>query len=403
MHALGATNRYLGENLDGLCYAESLARGQSAWCCQVACVTCGWGRVGNRVLQVVTDRDRRGAQVFAVDLSSHLRSRGVETETIALWNGTSERSLDVPALSGRHNRLTSVRALRRRMRSVDVVVAHGSDTLMATALAGQGLDTRIVYRQISDLNYWAGTPFRRARVRAYLRRMSHAVALWDGSAHVLIEGFGVSSRRISIIPNGVPAGAFWPASTAERNLARRRFGLATEFQVALCVSALVPEKGVALAIEAVSQVPRVILLIAGQGPQLRELQDLAAKLCPGRVRFVGALDDVRSAYHAAEVLVFPSLTEAMPAVLIEAGLSGLPVVATRVGAIPTMVRDGETGFLVNPDATEIAGRVAQSLRSSELGVEARTHCLARYSLEHVGEAWLAVLEAQSRSSLATVG
>ena len=349
----------------------------------------------SRVLQVVTDPDRRGAQVFAVDLGRYLATRGLEVETVALWPGTSRNPLDVAPLAPSGSRLGFVRPLRQQMRAADLVIAHGSHTLMATALASPGVSTRIVYRQISDLNFWAGTLSRRLRVRAYLRRVSHAVALWSGSARVLTDRFGVPKHHISIVPNGVRPDAFSPATQAERRAARDSFGLDPDSEVALYVGALVREKGVDLAIEAVGKLAGVTLLVIGDGPEQSSLKRLAGWVCPGRTVFAGALGDVRSAYWAADLLVLTSHGgDSMPAVIIEAGLSGLPVISTRIGAIPTMIRDGGTGFLVDAHAGEIADGIRRALDLPSLGEAGRAHCIATYGIDRIGESWLKVVEKQ---------
>lgn len=344
------------------------------------------------MLQVITDSDRRGAQVFAVDLGCYLERRGLQVETVALRPGTANTQLDVAPLAQDRGRIGSMRALRHRMQSAAVVIAHGSNTLMATALASQGVSAPIVYRQISDLNVWAGALQRRFRVRAYLRRMSHTVALWPGSAKVLAERFRVPEDRISIVPNGVRTDAFSPASTGERYAARRRFGIDPKAPVVLCVGALAAEKGLDLAITAISALPEVTLLIVGDGPDRVPLQRLADRLCSGRVIFAGVLDQVQRAYSAADVFLLPSRTESMPAVVIEAALCGLPVIATRVGAVPTMVENARTGFLVSEAAPEIAGRITEALALPSMGEAGRSRCVDTYSIERVGERWLKVLE-----------
>lgn len=355
-----------------------------------------------KVLQIITDRDRRGAQVFATDLGVFLAARGLDVGTVALWSGTSDRKLDVPTLSAHRRGLGFLRPLQAEMRRADVVIAHGSRTLMASALASLGVSTPVIYRQISDLSYWARGPFRLSRVRAYLRRMSHAVALWADAAQVLRTRFGFPGEKISIIPNGVRPEVFRPPTAAERRAARERFGLDTDVSVAVCVNALVPEKGVALAVGALRHMPEARLLVVGHGPQLGELQRLAAGVCPGRVKFVGPFDDVVVAYHAADVLLLPSYTEVMPAVVIEASLCGVPIVATRVGAVPTMLRQGACGFLVEHDSIDIARGMAQAFEDRDLRIEARRHSLANYTLEQVGDSWLAVLQPRTGSSLAEI-
>src|SRR5256885_421281 len=136
------------------------------------------------VLQVVTDTDRRGAQIFASDLEAALRNQGRKVTTVALAPGHAG-GIDVPVLGPAPRRLVTLRTLRRAICHADVVIAHGSTTLPACAIASAGTGTPFVYRQISDSLFWADTRVKRLRVRAGLSRATRVVALWDGSAEVL--------------------------------------------------------------------------------------------------------------------------------------------------------------------------------------------------------------------------
>jgi glycosyltransferase involved in cell wall biosynthesis len=99
------------------------------------------------------------------------------------------------------------------------------------------------------------------------------------------------------------------------------------------------------------------------------------------------------ALAAADVVVSCSRTEGMPGVLIEAGLSGRPAVATDVGGVAEIVRDGETGMLVRPG--DVGGLTAALVRAlaerSRLGVAARAHCLATFEIGVVADGWADLL------------
>ena len=107
-------------------------------------------------------------------------------------------------------------ALRRRMRTADVVVAHGSTTLPACAAAGFGLGRPVVYRNIGDPLQWSGTRARRLRTRLLLSRMQRVVALTSGTAEVLSATLGVRPDRVRVVPNGVDGTRFAPAGPAAR-------------------------------------------------------------------------------------------------------------------------------------------------------------------------------------------
>ena len=352
------------------------------------------------VLQVVSDTDRRGAQVSAVDLGAVLVRQGRTVTTVALAPGR-QGGLDLPVLGDTAMSVPTLRALRAAMRDADVVLAHGSTTLPACAIAGIATATPFVYRQISDSRFWANTTARRVRVRAGLARAARVVALWHGSATVLQERFGVARDKVRVIPNGIPPDRF-PAGgdpVAERR-ALALPGLVPDRFTAVFVGALVTEKGVDVAIRAVRELPDVQLLIVGDGADRAAFESLAAPDA-ARITFVGAVDDVGGYYRAADVVLLPSVTESMPATLIEGALSGRPAVATAVGAIPEIVLDGRTGYLVpvgDVDAVRDAiGRLASAPDTARaFGGAAREHCVDAYAIDVVADRWGAVIDQLGR-------
>lgn len=344
---------------------------------------------GHVILQVITDRRRRGAQVFACDLERALRQRGHDIRTVALASSDGDHSLDVPVLGESRLGPGTLRRLRSEMGDAEVVVAHGSSTLAATAIAGVGLPNPVVYRQISDLEYWAGAPTRRIRVRRYLARMATIVTLWDGGVEVLRRSFGVPASKIEVIPNAAPGDRFWPASPSERAAARRRLGLPESAPVVAYLGALVPEKGVDVAVAAIAGIPGAVLLVAGDGPERADLEARAAADLPGRARFVGWMQHPLDVYHSADAVVLPSRGgDQMPALLIEAALCGLPSVATPVQAIGQMIEDGVTGRLVaRPEPEIVSDALRAVLTSPAMGEAARKKALATYEIEPVASQW----------------
>jgi glycosyltransferase involved in cell wall biosynthesis len=131
------------------------------------------------------------------------------------------------------------------------------------------------------------------------------------------------------------------------------------------------------------------LCMVGDGPDREQLERRAHEL--GVVRdtlFVGYQEDVAPFYAAFDALVLPSGNEGTPVSAIEALAAGRPVVATRVGGVPDVVRDGEDGFLVEAGATdELADRLAQLARDPALrermGKQGRERVLPRYAVERL--------------------
>jgi glycosyltransferase involved in cell wall biosynthesis len=269
--------------------------------------------------------------------------------------------------------------------------------LPASALALIGTGRPIVYRQISDPEVWAASWPRRIRSAALLRRMDAVVALSAASSVTLKRHYWLHARPVvAVIPNAVPEGRFRPPSADERVEARRGLGLPDDAQVIVVVGALVAEKGIDFAIEASAQLPAAVLLVVGDGPDRPALQALAARRMPDRCLFVGALDDPRVAYWSGDVFVSPSLTEVMPAVLIEAGLCGLASVATDVGAVREVVEDQTTGLVVpsrNSEAlvSAISLLMTDPSRRLEMGTAAAKRCSSRFTIAPVALMWLDLL------------
>ena len=115
------------------------------------------------------------------------------------------------------------------------------------------------------------------------------------------------------------------------------------------------------------------------------------------VQFLGRRNDVPDLMAAFDVLVVPSINEGMGRVILEAGAAGVPVVATRVGGIPDIVDDGETGLLVAPRAPdELACAVLALVHSPErrclMGGAARAKVVPHYSLQHMVQRIEAIYE-----------
>jgi glycosyltransferase involved in cell wall biosynthesis len=131
-----------------------------------------------------------------------------------------------------------------------------------------------------------------------------------------------------------------------------------------------PQKGLDVALSALASVPGVTLAIAGAGPDRRGLERRADELgLAGRVRFLGSLsrDGVLRLFRAADASLLPSSWENFPHTVVEALAVGTPVIATAVGGVPEVVRDGGNGLLVpagDPDG--LASAIARFFEDEEL-------------------------------------
>jgi L-malate glycosyltransferase len=226
----------------------------------------------------------------------------------------------------------------------------------------------------------SGVPLRRGLMKHLLtgfihafigRRISKFIAISSYIQKRLLQTHHISPKKVLLLGNCVNLGRFHPA---DQNIARESLGLPIGKPIIGTVAMLIPEKGIQKLLEAVSLlvhhfgVTDLLALIVGDGPYLSELERLCSQLNIGsHVCFMGRRSDVHTIVAAADVIVVPSLwDEAFGLIIAEAMASGRPVVASRVGAIPELISNQETGLLVKPgDSNELAHGIIRLISDPE--------------------------------------
>lgn len=276
-----------------------------------------------------------------------------------------------------------IRRLLRRF-DVDVVNAHSPVPLMADAAVFFG-------GRPSMLTYHSGSlvkggsrfdPLLRAYERLVLPRLF-------AKADTLVAVSEVSSSRrygAILIPGGVDTRSFAPSHDPRERASHDLLYVGR-------IERTSDWKGLHVAIDALAQialgVPGVRLRIVGDGDAVPDLRHRAVERgVEDLVEWVGALsgEGLASAYRTATALVLPSLTEAenSPLVVLEAMASGTPVIASRVGGVPYLVRDGIDGLLCEPGSSDELARTAVLLLKDpdlarRLGVSARRRAETDYA------------------------
>jgi glycosyltransferase involved in cell wall biosynthesis len=284
------------------------------------------------------------------------------------------RLVDVPTL-GREaapwRDLGAVRDLARLMRREAPVIVHTHTSkagFVGRLAARIARVPAVVHQPHGHIFHGYFGP---VRTRVYIE-LERLAARWADRMLMLTELGTVEhlERRIgrpaqfAVVPSGVPVRAFRAASPG-RDAARGALGIPRDAFVVAALGRLVPIKGFDLLIEALpplaAAVPTARLLVIGDGPLRDQFERRAEALgMSPRLTITGARTDVPAVLAAADVLAAPSRNEGMGRAIVEAMALGVPVVGTRVGGIPAVIVDGESGRLVDPEnAAALAGALIE--------------------------------------------
>lgn len=345
-------------------------------------------------LMIIASDQRRGAETFAVALSAALEAAGHRSTTMAIRGYGGSSAIRVPVAGRSRWDPAGLVRLVAAARRHDVVVGHGSSALLGGYAVAALARRPFIYRNIGDPTTWGARRGADLRIGAPLRRAAAVAALYGEAGRELCLRYRLDPSRVRTIPNGASTERFEVTTPDARSAARERFGLQPGKSWLGCVGALSEEKRVHLAVDAVARNAGLGLVVAGDGPERDAVQRHADEVAAGRVVFLGSVSEIESVYEAIELLLLPSRTEGLPAVVIEASLCCVPVVAAPVGGLPEVVIDGVTGVLADPtDPGAFDRAVTDALsRSAELGAAARRHAAQRFSMESVSDAWSALID-----------
>jgi glycosyltransferase involved in cell wall biosynthesis len=353
---------------------------------------------------------RRGAEVFALQLAEALEARGSCTRVVALYEQPAQKALKLRsgdvALAFRDSnvleRVPGVQpGLLRRLRDEvlsfdpDVIQLNGARTVKYGALLRRVTPKArwaLIYRNIDSPRFWN----RRRLIQAVYRRVfiqvvDGVVGVSEATLAEVRSMYGLDVPSI-YIPRAVDTRYLTPSGNEDIGA---RFQLPPNQHVLLFVGQLAvqkrPDRFVDIVARLRAQGKPVLGLVVGDGPLRESLAAEVARRNAGAwIRFAGFQEHVGDFYRASSVLLLTSDTEGTPGVVLEAGACGLTSVAADVGGVRECIDDGKTGLIVPPsDIKSYVDAVGDLLRSENLrtamGTAAQTLVEARFALPRVVE------------------
>ena len=281
-------------------------------------------------------QDKQGS---AQPLIQRAKEFGIQVEVVAVCSAFDRKA---------------VKALRTilRDRAIHILHTHDFKSTLFGMLSSINMSVKrvaTVHGSIKHSLKIRTSLFLEEQILRYMFDRTIAVAE-DIQLHLRRKGF--REEQIRLIPNGIDLSLFDSQLSTIGKQDSRRVG--KEAPVFGVVGRLVSEKGHVVFLNALSRIKQnhgnVLALVVGSGPLMEEIQNEIRRLgLKENVILCGVRDDMPAVYRQIDCIVIPSLREGLPYVLLEAMASKIPVVASRVGDIPRLIRHGETGYLVPPE------------------------------------------------------
>lgn len=337
--------------------------------------SCGWG---GQEIRILTEARGMMARGHEVKLLCPPQAR--------IFAEAQASGVPVQALPIGRKDLRGFLAMRRWLRTnaADVLNTHSSTDTWLAALAAATLSapppivrTRHISAPVAD----------NATTRwLYTKATRHIVTTGERLRRQLVDDNGFPAAQVTSIPTGIDTDRFRPGDKAA---ARRRLGLDESARYIGIVATLRSWKGHHHLLEALAALerPEWRLVIVGDGPRREYLEEARTRLNLGdRVLMTGHRQDAEQWLQAFDIFCLPSYAnEGVPQAIMQAMLTGLPVVTTPVGSITEVVTDGSTGLIVPAERPEALAAALRTLIddpafAASLGAAARAEAVKRFGL-----------------------
>jgi glycosyltransferase involved in cell wall biosynthesis len=351
-----------------------------------------------RVLQLCSTSDLGGAERMVLNLSAALPRDQFEMHIGALiGSGALMKKAEELGLPNVHFRFSAAldpggvwRLIRYcRQHRISIVQCHGlradSVARWAARLAGTGC----VISTLHSIDPWRRGPHVMLD-RGTSRFVTRYVAVCEAAQSAAIAREKIDASKAMVVPIGVPAQVI---PRERRDEIRRELGVSEDaWPVVGVLANLRDMKGHRHIIQALPAIlaehPDSVFLFAGRDDSAGAIRATAEEAGVAHaIRFLGFVDDTPALFAAMDIFLLPSDWEGFPVSVLEAMQAGVPVIATSVGGIPEMIRDGQDGLLIAPkDPPAIAASVNRLARDFALRATLVKSADARFQSMYTVEA-----------------
>jgi len=319
-----------------------------------------------------------GTEIATYNIAKELAKKGHEVHIITMADGrlsrkSREKDFYVHRLAWQKIKFLRIISLWLKIILLlkkinpEIIQAQGLGIALPAFLAKKFLrKPYIIYCRGSDV--YLPWKFKSKIAKLVLKNADLVISLTNDMAKEVKK---IYNREIKVIPNGIDLERFGNLS---KDKTRQKLQIRGKEKIIIFIGGLKPVKGIQYLIMAMDIIrrkePKAKLILVGGGEEKENLEKLVKKLnLKNNVNFVGKVPNEKVPEYliASDIFVLSSLSEGFPNTVLEAMVSGLPIVATKVGGLAEIIKDGKNGFLVEPrNSQELAKKILLLLRDDNL-------------------------------------
>lgn len=313
-----------------------------------------------RILQVIQKPQLRGAEIFACQLSNHLLDKGIDVTLVTIFSGDSQLPfngktihLDRP-VSTRLYDLKGWKSFSKIVKRInpDIIQANAADTLKFTISSKMFFqwNVPVVFRNANKMGDFIDSKLKYNLNRFLVSKVARVISVSKECEKDFLKTFNMDPNRVCTVEIGVEKKTIGNTSSDLEQIFSKG-------DVIAHIGGFVAEKNHKGLIEIFNKVqekfPSTQLILIGKGKLLEKAKLQVEELeLENNVHFLGYRNDILEILSNSKLFVMPSYIEGLPAVILEAMYCKTPVVAYNVGGISEVVRNNETGWLINKNDEE---------------------------------------------------